>query len=219
MKKEYVAIIIASITSVLIVIIGIGIGFFIHGRIIQNDSIEKEEKSIEDSVDSKENKSKKQNVDLEENKIKDNNVNSENNVANNEKTNSYNTKSNNSANSNRSDMSAKKIEYLNRLASIQDDINNRPKPYSTVDIVSARSREYQDWDNILNEIYGYLRENLPSDEFEALKQDEIRWIKEKEENANATQSQEGSIRRIMYVESLVKDTKSRCYVLVNEYMK
>lgn len=138
----------------------------------------------------------------------------------NEKANSSNEDNSNNLNTSKSDMALARIKYLNKLNDIQSQIDSMEPGETTLEMDQNEDAAYKAWDGALNDIYGYLKENLPSDEFKALQQDEIRWIKQKEENANQVKEKYkgGSMAGMMCTSSLAGDTKDRCYELVNEYM-
>lgn len=70
---------------------------------------------------------------------------------------------------------------------------------------------YELWDNILNDEWAELKNVLPSEDMEALTQDEIDWINNKENTVNA-------IRNVSETDALMKAaefTKERVYVLLD----
>lgn len=75
------------------------------------------------------------------------------------------------------------------------------------------------WDNELNTLYSILRSRMSSEEMESLKQEELEWIKERdaasEKAASKTNSQ--AARNTAYLEAASKETRSRCYELLEEY--
>ena len=132
--------------------------------------------------------------------------------------NSNNSNTNNSSTS-KSDMALARIKYLNRLNDIQNQIDAM-SPETSRECTERSKEAYNAFDGALNDIYGYLKENLPSDEFKALEKNEVQWIKLKEQNAQEAKDEwpgaDGSTD--VYFSSLADDTKNRCYELVNEYM-
>lgn len=85
----------------------------------------------------------------------------------------------------------------------------------------AAAEEYKRWDKALNEIYSDLKENLSKEEMNKLEAEETKWIKDKEEKAKeAGKTYEGGTAEgLVYTSSLAETTKSRCYELVDKYMK
>lgn len=133
--------------------------------------------------------------------------------------NSNNSNTNNSSTS-KSDMALARIKYLNRLNDIQNQIDSMEPGDTTAEMNENADAAYKAWDGALNDIYQYLKANLPSDEFKPLEKEEIQWIKQKEENAKqaADKYRGGTAATSVYLGSLGDDTKNRCYELVNEYM-
>ena len=117
-------------------------------------------------------------------------------------------------------LATERLRYLNKLNDIQKSINDMPPGDTTAEMNEFADREYKLWDNALNEIYGYLKNNLPQDKFKALEQDEVRWIKEKEVKAKdaADKFKGGTAAPSVYLGTLADETKDRCYKLVNDYM-
>ncbi|GAA0858197.1 MULTISPECIES: lysozyme inhibitor LprI family protein [Clostridium] len=117
-------------------------------------------------------------------------------------------------------LATERIKFLNELNDIQKDINEMPAGDTTAEMHEFADNEYKLWDNALNKIYRYLKNNLPQDKFKALEQDEVRWIKEKEAKAKdaADKFKGGTAEPVVYLGALADETKDRCYKLVNEYM-
>lgn len=73
----------------------------------------------------------------------------------------------------------------------------------------------------MNRIYPPLKRSLPEDEGEALKQEELQWIKDRDAKAqrdSASASSESS-RLLSYTRSLTDTTRERTYVLVEWYFE
>lgn len=131
-----------------------------------------------------------------------------------------NTSNTNTSSTSKSDMALARIKYLNRLNDIQNQIDSMEPGDTTAEMNENADAAYKAWDGALNDIYQYLKANLPSDEFKPLEKEEIQWIKQKEENAKqaADKYRGGTAATSVYLGSLGDDTKNRCYELVNEYM-
>lgn len=85
----------------------------------------------------------------------------------------------------------------------------------------AQDYAYRIWDDELNRIYPPLKRSLPEDEGEALKQEELQWIKDRDAKAqrdSASASSESS-RLLSYTRSLTDTTRERTYVLVEWYFE
>ncbi len=130
------------------------------------------------------------------------------------------TKENN--NVSKTQESTKQI-YKNKLDAIElgmkdlDDL----KGGSTLEMKSAAKEEYEIWDRALNEIYGVLQKQLSSDDMNKLKDEEIKWIASRDEQAkkDSLKYKGGTAETLIYAISLGQSTKERCYELVEKYMK
>ncbi|HBJ2621273.1 TPA: DUF1311 domain-containing protein [Clostridium botulinum] len=130
------------------------------------------------------------------------------------------TKENNSVS--KTQESTKQI-YKNKLDAIElgmkdlDDL----KGGSTLEMKSAAKEEYERWDRALNEIYGVLQKQLSSDDMNKLKDEEIKWIASRDEQAkkDSLKYKGGTAETLIYGMSLGQSTKERCYELVEKYMK
>jgi len=67
--------------------------------------------------------------------------------------------------------------------------------------------DFEKWDNLLNDIYKYLQNNMNAEEFEKLKKDELDWIKFKEDALKKFPENSDNIK-ITY-------TKERCNYLIS----
>ncbi|MBE7053104.1 MAG: DUF1311 domain-containing protein [Ruminococcaceae bacterium] len=111
-----------------------------------------------------------------------------------------------------------KSEYLSRVNDIETTIE-----YMANNAISQREMNsgahlyYCMADVLLNEVYQYLKLALPSDQFELLKNDEIRWIGEKEALMKEMENmyEGGSIKQLMVSDSGAKYTIERCYYLIS----
>ena len=117
-----------------------------------------------------------------------------------------------------------KEKYMNKLNDIQIGIQrDLSKKYggSMMDMKEASYEEYQRWDGALNEIYKALKAGLKPDLMDNLKNQQLKWIKYRDDTAkkDSLQFQGGSMEGLEYSASLAKLTKDRCYELVKEYMK
>lgn len=70
------------------------------------------------------------------------------------------------------------------------------------------------WDGLLNEVWGVLKDTMPNNEFEALKEDQLVWINEKDT------AYEKSIERGDFdaKDVLTHTTRNRAYYLIKNYM-
>lgn len=83
--------------------------------------------------------------------------------------------------------------------------------------ISRLLKKLKRWDNILNEIYALLQQQLSSGDMGSLKEVQIGWIKDKESSAKnaASKYADDEMKEI----TKNKITKERCYELVKNYMK
>lgn len=117
----------------------------------------------------------------------------------------------------------RKAEYINRLNQVEESMSDLEELYagSTIEMKDAAGQSYERWDNILNEIYSLLRQQLSTSVADDLKNKQIEWIKYRDKKAenDASEYTGGTMYGLIYVDSLGQITKERCYELVNTYMK
>ena len=77
------------------------------------------------------------------------------------------------------------------------------------------------YDDELNQIYDYLKQNLSKEKSKELEKSEMAWIKEKESNIAEIKKQYegGSVTPLMVNSEVAKESKERCYYLIDNYMK
>jgi uncharacterized protein YecT (DUF1311 family) len=117
-----------------------------------------------------------------------------------------------------------KREFLKKLNDIEKGLSDLQPLYdsgTTVDLLKAVSETNKRWDDALNEIYGVLKKQLPSNEMSKLKQEQINWIKYRDESAEkgAKKFKGGSMEEVTNTDIKAQITKERTYELVNKYMK
>lgn len=124
-------------------------------------------------------------------------------------------------NSNTSSTKQMYIEKLNELEtelkiSLEEKYNG-----TTQEMIEAGYEEYEKWDNMLNEVYSKLKQQLTEKEMDELTEEELNWIKKRDEKSEAAANEfkGGTMEPLNRVMSLVTSTKERCYELVNQYMK
>ncbi len=77
---------------------------------------------------------------------------------------------------------------------------------------------YNQWDNLLNEIWGQLKQTMPANEFEKLKADQKRWIQQKEKGF-ADYSADTAIDRAIGMDYLASQTTERVDYLIVNYLR
>ena len=112
----------------------------------------------------------------------------------------------------------KKQMFMEKAQKIQEYTEENIDDYSPQQTLNTESAIIFDkWDNLLNEVYDYLKETLPKSEFEELKQDELEWIAEKEQAIKEEGEMWGSGTGRTYACNSVGIgyTKERCYYLIS----
>ena len=113
------------------------------------------------------------------------------------------------------------MEYLGDIELQVKRIYSNMEGTSIKEKQEAQDYAYRIWDDELNRIYPPLKRSLPEDEGEALKQEELQWIKDRDAKAqrdSASASSESS-RLLSYTRSLTDTTRERTYVLVEWYFE
>ena len=95
--------------------------------------------------------------------------------------------------------------------------NNFYNCQSTLEYNQNSSKLFQLWDDYINVLWGYLKNNLSESEFNALKQEQIDWIVAKEKAIEEAGNYDGSGRILDMNMTGFEWTKQRVYELV-EYL-
>ena len=76
---------------------------------------------------------------------------------------------------------------------------------------------YTKWDDLLNEVYQYLKKNMPSAEFSKLNKDEKAWITKKEKAIDAAEAEWGGGSGAAMARNYegIRQTRERCYYLIS----
>ena len=115
-----------------------------------------------------------------------------------------------------------KEEYLKKLDSLDEYLKTSVNEgITTIEMKKAENTRYKSWDDMLNEIYNLLKTQLTEEEMKKLQEEEIEWIKYRDETAEneSKEFEGGTLQPIAYISSLTETTKNRCYELVNNYMR
>lgn len=77
------------------------------------------------------------------------------------------------------------------------------------------------WDELLNETYGFLKEQLSPKEMDQLREEQQNWIKYRDDSAleASLKFKGGTQEHLEYVAVLANLTEERCYELVANYKK
>ena len=126
-----------------------------------------------------------------------------------------------------SSLAKAKSEYLQKMKKIDSESEKLDKEYETeegstqmgMNIISGKQAKL--YDDELNQIYDYLKQNLRKEKSKELEKSEMAWIKEKESNIAEIRKQYegGSITPLMVNSEVAKESKERCYYLIDNYMK
>lgn len=115
--------------------------------------------------------------------------------------------------------------YLEKLNQLEENLNTSLKEKyaspKTQDMIDAANKEYTEWDNMLNEVYTKLEVQLSKEDIDKLRNEELAWIENRDKKSKEAYDQfnGGTIAPLSRIKSLSNNTKSRCYELVNQYMK
>lgn len=115
---------------------------------------------------------------------------------------------------------SQKVEYEKRLSVLLAE-TAKNSGMTTLEMNDYASAAYEQWDAMLNEIYGVIKEQMSDTDFEKLKEEERQWIVDRDATAkqNALKYEGGTMANLEYISSLENITKDRCYELVEGYMK
>lgn len=123
-------------------------------------------------------------------------------------------------------LSKAKSEYLKRMKNIDSESEKLDKEYETqegstqmgMNIISGKQAKL--YDDELNQIYDYLKQNLSKEKARELEKSEVAWIKKKEDKIAEIRKQfeGGSITPLMVNSEVAKESKERCYYLIDNYM-
>ncbi|WP_092052719.1 lysozyme inhibitor LprI family protein [Bhargavaea ginsengi] len=114
-----------------------------------------------------------------------------------------------------------KEEYLQKLSDAKAETDQlKETDSSTYALKKVANDKWEIWDELLNEIYGVLQEQLSQDEMDRLRVEQRDWIKYRDETAlEASQKFKGGTQEhLEYVMVLARLTEERCYELVEDYM-
>lgn len=115
------------------------------------------------------------------------------------------------------DVTIKRDEFLSRASAIEEYAeNNLDTALSQADLNRESSIVYSKWDELLNDVYQYLKTTLSADDFSDLKDDEVNWIKEKEAAIEAAGAQwkGGTGEPFARNSAGIEYTSKRCYYLI-----
>lgn len=117
-----------------------------------------------------------------------------------------------------------KGDYIQKLDKIEEglaDLKALSEEGTTASMSEAAGKELGRWDDALNEIYQVLKQQLPEDEMANLKEEQTKWITQRDEAAAkaAAKYEGGTMAGLEVVMVKSEITKERCYEMVEKYMK
>ncbi|MFD2681874.1 lysozyme inhibitor LprI family protein [Bacillus seohaeanensis] len=115
-----------------------------------------------------------------------------------------------------------KEEYLQKLKDAKKETEElEATDSSTYALKKVENDRWEIWDELLNEIYGKLKEQLPPEEMDELREEQRKWIEYRDDNAlkASLKYKGGTQEHLEYVAVLANLTEERCFELVEEYMK
>ena len=117
-----------------------------------------------------------------------------------------------------------KEEYLKKLNDTKkemEEIRRNSKETNTYAMKKVEGDRYDSMDQLLNEVYGVLKEQLSTDEMDQLRNEQRTWIKYRDDTAKeaSLKYKGGTEEHLEYVTVLANLTEERCFELVEEYMK
>lgn len=114
-----------------------------------------------------------------------------------------------------------KEEYLKKLNDTKKDMDAiQPADSSTYALKNVEGNRYDIWDGLLNEVYGVLKKQLPSEAMEQLRKEQSEWIVYRDNTAKeaSLKYKGGTMEHLEYTTVLNNLTEERCFELVEEYM-
>lgn len=115
-----------------------------------------------------------------------------------------------------------KEEYLTKLSDAKKETDEmKAEDSSTYAMKKVENDRYDVWDELLNEVYEVLIEQLPTEEVDHLRNEQRNWIKYRDDSAKeaSLKYKGGTQEHLEYVAVLANLTEERCYDLVENYMK
>lgn len=117
---------------------------------------------------------------------------------------------------------SKKEEYLQKLNNTKKAAEElEASDSSTYALKKVENDRWEIWDELLNEIYGVLKEQLSAQEMDQLRNEQQNWIKYRDDTAleASLKYKGGTQEHLEYVTVLANLSEERCYELVEDNMK
>ncbi|MDR1101994.1 MAG: S-layer homology domain-containing protein [Clostridiales bacterium] len=112
--------------------------------------------------------------------------------------------------------SAKNKKYYNEYSKIKAEYAIGAG-YTTADIVQFELRKREAYDALLEEVYNDIKANIPEDDFEKLKQSELKWIISRDDFIEKHLHNEGSISGVLAGAYIVDARVFRILLLLKYY--
>ncbi|MEH7443078.1 lysozyme inhibitor LprI family protein [Bacillus sp. JJ1122] len=115
-----------------------------------------------------------------------------------------------------------KERYLKKLNDTKKETEElKATDSSTYALKKVENDRWEKWDELLNDIYGALKEHLPSNSMDQLREEQRNWLKYRDDSAlkASLKYKGGTQEHLEYVAVLANLTEERCYELVESYMK
>ena len=117
-----------------------------------------------------------------------------------------------------------KEEYLKKISEAKNEverIRNNKIDDTTLALKTAEGEVYEVLDGLLNEVYGVLKEQLPPEEMEQLRNEQRESIKLRNQTAKeaSLKYEGGTLEQLEYLMVRNNLTEERCLELVKNYMK
>ena len=111
-------------------------------------------------------------------------------------------------------------EYIQKYEDTDAYVNAHLSKNTDADPYSHSAHAVGKWDDLLNEVWGVLKNEMPSGQFETLKAEQINWINEKEKRVDEIMDPNGgSIVRLEAMGYTMTVTQERTKYLIDNYMK
>ncbi|MEI3607706.1 hypothetical protein SPD48_18640 [Pseudogracilibacillus sp. SE30717A] len=111
-----------------------------------------------------------------------------------------------------------KEKYMQKARAIEDKIQRDAEDPNFTVRDGFLGQYYEDWDDLLNEVWGVLRDTMPSDEFEKLKAEQIEWNNNKEHTFENYGDYSHASERGRGMDYLSDVTADRVFFLIVNYM-
>ena len=119
-------------------------------------------------------------------------------------------------------MESKKDEYLQKLNNAKNVTEEfKASDSSTYALKKVENDRWGIWDELLNEIYEVLNEQLQPVEMDRLREEQQNWMQYRDESAleASLKFKGGTQEHLEYVTVIANLTEERCHELVGDYMK